>query len=139
MRKKKPLEDDDAPIKRIFQTILKYAIKEEVREIRIELSRGVPIEGAPEGNEAVVVCYLFGEEWKEQMKMPLYVHAALLAEIRRRAAMDETQNEGEIAMPLRDESDNFSLTLRAAVEIASDKTTRLRLRFADPATASLPN
>lgn len=132
MWKKKPRENDDDPIKRIFNTILQFAIAGGVRQIRIELRRGVPIEGAPEGNEGIVVSYLFGADWKEQMKMPGYVHTDLLGEIRRRAALDATQNSGEIAIDLCDENNSFRLNLRVAVEITEDKTTLLSLHFADP-------
>ena len=66
-----------SPITRVFNTLLRYAIKDRASEIHIE----------PRG-EGGFISFRIEGELREQMTVPLYVMAPLLARIKLMGAMD---------------------------------------------------
>ncbi|MDQ3815282.1 MAG: Flp pilus assembly complex ATPase component TadA [Armatimonadota bacterium] len=75
-------DNDEAPIIRIVNTILVYAIRDKASEIHIE----------PQGEE-VPVSYCIDGVMHTQMKIPTYVLKPVVARIKEMADMDMTKYE----------------------------------------------
>ena len=84
-----------SPITRVFNSLLRYAIKDQASEIHIEPRQ-----------EGVFISFRIEGELREQMTVPQYVMAPLLARIKIMGAMDATKEHipqaGSIKLPLLD-------------------------------------
>jgi len=84
-----------SPITRVFNSLLRYAIKDRASEIHIEPR-----------SEGVFVSFRIEGELREQMTVPQYVMAPLLARIKLMGAMDATKEHvpqaGSIKLALLD-------------------------------------
>ena len=117
-------EDDEPPTVRIAQTILLYAAKENATAIRMwENGKGVKVEYQIEG------------EWREQIKIPIYVWRPL------RQLLLEYARQGTVqfkrAMGLSPEKSGFRLDLLSAeLETgATGETLELQFESAPPKAA----
>jgi len=84
-----------SPITRVFNSLLRYAIKDQAIEIHIEPR-----------SEGVFISFRIEGELREQMTVPRYVMGPLLARIKLMGAMDATKEHvpqaGSIKVPLQD-------------------------------------
>ncbi len=111
-----------SPIERIFNTIWVYAVSDSASAIRL-----IPTEKGTE------ICYRIGDEWKTQMKLPAYVHGALVRHI------DSMRQAQHIELRLRDENFHVGLNWRLRVEkTGTAQGEEVVLSFEKPQTPEYP-
>jgi len=108
--------EPEAPVNRILQTVLAYAIKDGATEIHIEPRRfdeptqweykGTPFEVNPKGGVAMLILYRINGELQEQMKVPRYVHEPLVSLIKGRSDLweQDVPQQGMLRVELDDKS-----------------------------------
>jgi type II secretory ATPase GspE/PulE/Tfp pilus assembly ATPase PilB-like protein len=92
-------EDENAPVSRILRTIIEYAVKDGADEIHVvprqtdssdeRTGADTPLELAMQNSLYVHIMYRFGDELREQMRVPGYVHEPLATLVRSRAGLWE--------------------------------------------------
>lgn len=111
-RRQSDPRDLQSPICRITDTILLYAIKDKATQVRIK--------GHPYG---VQVEYLIADEWREQMKIPIYVWHSLQNEIQVRAedgairlSLSKVSEQADQLNPLSPDEQNATFSVRILIE-----------------------
>ena len=116
---------EEAPVERIFNTILFYALKASAQSFTLDPTA-----------KGILVLFQVGGEQREEMKMPQYVHKPLLASIRKMTTQGDaiaTSERALIEVRLKDEKLPLTINFNLEVELeATQYGEKARFEFKSP-------